>query len=310
MIIKMKTPLIRSSQLSELNNCNVWLKMESAQPTGSFKQRSIGNACLKFAEKGAKKFVSSSGGNAGISVAYMGKLLGIAVTVVVPKTTSQKAIDLMRQEAAEVIVHGDSWIEANQLALSFVSEEAIYIHPFDGQYLWDGVACIIDEVIAEGVRPSAVVLSVGGGSLLSGITQGLLTHQLDIPIYAIETEGTASLNTSMQLGQHISLDRVTGIATTLAAKRVCEQAFKITQQQNIQGITVTDSDTVSACLKFLDDHRTLVEPACGATLSILYDQKVSFSPSDDVLVIVCGGASITYEQLSKYAQQFAEPVRI
>ncbi|WEI18769.1 pyridoxal-phosphate dependent enzyme [Acinetobacter proteolyticus] len=301
----MKTPLIRSSKLSELNGCNVWLKMESAQPTGSFKQRSIGNACLNYVEKGAKRFVSSSGGNAGISVAYMGKLLGVAVTVVVPKTTSQTAIDLMRQESAQVIVHGDSWIEANEHALSFVSEEAVYIHPFDDQYLWDGVACIIDEVIEEGVRPSAVVLSVGGGSLLSGVAQGLHTHHLDIPIYAIETEGTASLNTSIQRGRHISLDQVTGIATTLAAKRVCEQAFKISQQQNVQGITVTDADTVSACLKFLDDHRTLVEPACGASLSILYDQKMSFSPSDEVLVIVCGGASITFDQLAKYVQQFA-----
>ncbi|ENU25248.1 hypothetical protein F993_00021 [Acinetobacter proteolyticus] len=301
----MKTPLIRSSKLSELNGCNVWLKMESAQPTGSFKQRSIGNACLNYVEKGAKRFVSSSGGNAGISVAYMGKLLGVAVTVVVPKTTSQTAIDLMRQESAQVIVHGDSWIEANEHALSFVSEEAVYIHPFDDQYLWDGVACIIDEVIEEGVRPSAVVLSVGGGSLLSGVAQGLHTHHLDIPIYAIETEGTASLNTSIQRGRHISLDQVTGIATTLAAKRVCEQAFKISQQQNVQGIMVADADTVSACLKFLDDHRTLVEPACGASLSILYDQKVSFSPSDEVLVIVCGGASITFDQLAKYVQQFA-----
>ncbi|MCH7336151.1 pyridoxal-phosphate dependent enzyme [Acinetobacter sp. NIPH 2699] len=301
----MKTPLIRSSELSELNNCNVWLKMESAQPTGSFKQRSIGNACLKYVEKGAKKFISSSGGNAGISVAYMGKALHIPVTVIVPKTTSQKAIDLMLQHGAEVIVHGESWVEANELALSLVNDEVIYIHPFDDQYLWDGVANIIDEVIAEGIYPNAVVLSVGGGSLISGINQGLSRNHLDIPIYAIETDGTASLNTSIKMGKHITLEEVTGIATTLAAKQVCENAFLISQSQNVQGMTVSDQEAVTACLKFLDDHRTLVEPACGATLSILYDKKISFAPTEDVLVIVCGGASITFEQLSKYAQQFS-----
>ncbi|WP_445403766.1 pyridoxal-phosphate dependent enzyme [Acinetobacter vivianii] len=304
MTLSIKTPLIKSSQLSELNNCNVWLKMESSQPTGSFKQRSIGNACLKYVEQGAQKFISSSGGNAGISVAYMGNMLNIPVTVVVPKTTSQKAIDLMVQQGAEVIVHGDSWMEANELALSYVNEKAVYIHPFDDQYLWDGVAHIIDEVIAEGIHPSAVILSVGGGSLISGIHQGLTQNYLDIPIYAIETHGTASLNNSMKLGKHIKLDEVTGVATTLAAKQVCENAFMISQNHNVQGITVSDQAAVNACLKFLDDHRTLVEPACGATLSILYDQKINFMPQENVLVIVCGGASISFEQLSKYAQQF------
>ncbi|RLZ11099.1 pyridoxal-phosphate dependent enzyme [Acinetobacter sp. 2JN-4] len=301
----MKTPLIRSSELSELNNCNVWLKMESAQPTGSFKQRSIGNACLKYVEQGAKKFISSSGGNAGISVAYMGKALNIPVTVIVPKTTSQKAIDLMLQQDAEVIVQGESWVEANELALSLVNDEAIYIHPFDNQYLWDGVATIIDEVIADGIYPNAVILSVGGGSLISGIHQGLKRNHLDIPIYAIETDGTASLNTAMKIGKHIKLDEVTGIATTLAAKQVCENAFLISQSENVQAMTVSDQDAVTACLKFLDHHRTLVEPACGATLSVLYDKKISFAPTEDVLVIVCGGASITIEQLSKYAEQFS-----
>ena len=103
-----KTPCIKSNKLSELNNCNVWLKMESSQPTGSFKQRSIGNACLQYAKNGAKKFISSSGGNAGISVAYMGNKLSIPVTVFVPETTSSQAINLMQQENAEVIVHGKS----------------------------------------------------------------------------------------------------------------------------------------------------------------------------------------------------------
>ena len=295
-----KTPLIKSNILSERAHCHVWLKMESAQPTGSFKLRSIGNACQQYLKMGAKKFISSSGGNAGISVAYVGNLLQVPVSIVVPKTTSQKAIDLMHKEKAEVIVHGDTWDEANNLALSMVNEESVYIHPFDDPYLWDGVAPIIDEVLAEGVVPSAVILSVGGGSLISGIRQGLNNHHLNIPIYAIETEGTASLNKSMQEGKHICLSEVTGIATTLAAKQVCENAFVISQQTEVKGLTVTDQQAVSACLNFLDDHRTLVEPACGATLSVLYDQKLSFKSTDHILVIVCGGATITLEHLSQY----------
>lgn len=298
-----KTPIIKSKTLSDLNNCDIWLKMESMQPSGSFKQRSIGNACLYYAQQGAKKFISSSGGNAGISVAYMGNSLSIPATIVVPKTTSQKAIDMMRQQGAEVIVHGDIWTEANELALQFVNSEAIYIHPFDDQHLWDGIVEIIDETIEAGVVPSAVVLSVGGGSLLSGISQGLSKHDLNIPIYAVETEGTASLNTAIKMGQHIKLDKVTGVATTLAAQQVCKKAFELTQSKEIKGITVTDKEAIDACFKFLDDHRTLVEPACGATLATLYNQKINFSNSDNVLVIVCGGASISLKQLLKYSYQ-------
>lgn len=301
--MNIKIPLIKSNVLSELNQCSIWLKMESSQPTGSFKQRSIGHACAQYVQQGAKKFISSSGGNAGISVAYMGNRLKVPVTVVVPETTSQIAIDRMRKENADVIVHGDSWVDANALALSLVNEEAIYIHPFDDQYLWDGIEQIIDEVIAEGIVPSAVVLSVGGGSLLSGIHQGLVKNQLHIPIYAVETEGTASLNTAIKMQQHISLDTVTGVATTLAAKQVCENAFSISQNHHVQGLTVSDHAAVTACFRFLDDHRTLVEPACGATLSVLYDQKLPLTATDQVLVIVCGGASISLEQLSRYAQE-------
>ncbi|MNV22047.1 Phenylserine dehydratase [compost metagenome] len=300
-----KTPCIKSNKLSELNNCNIWLKMESSQPTGSFKQRSIGNACLQYAKKGAKKFISSSGGNAGISVAYMGNKLSIPVTVFVPQTTSSQAINLMQQENAEVIVHGKSWVEANDLALTYVNSEAIYIHPFDDQYLWDGVAHIIDEVISDGVRPDAVILSVGGGSLLSGVSQGLIKNLLNIPIYAVETEGTASLNTSIKTGQHAKLDEVTGIATTLAAKQVCENAFKVSQAEQVISLTVSDKEALAACFNFLDDHRILVEPACGATLSTLYNKKLSFSPTDNVLVIVCGGATVTLEQLFKYSKDLA-----
>ncbi|WPP70304.1 pyridoxal-phosphate dependent enzyme [Acinetobacter pittii] len=300
-----KTPCIRSNKLSELNNCNVWLKMESSQPTGSFKQRSIGNACVQYAKKGAKKFISSSGGNAGISVAYMGNKLSIPVTVFVPETTSTQAINLMQQENAEVIVHGKSWVEANDLALTYVNSEAVYIHPFDDQYLWDGVAHIIEEVISDGVRPDAVILSVGGGSLLSGISQGLIEKSLNIPIYAVESEGTASLNASIRTGQHAKLEEVTGIATTLAAKQVCENAFKVSQTEHIISLTVSDEEALAACFNFLDDHRTLVEPACGATLSTLYTKKLSFSRTDNILVIVCGGATVTLDQLIKYSNDLA-----
>ena len=300
-MLSIKTPLIQSLVLSQLNQCQVWLKMEALQPSASFKQRGISHACQKYFEQGAQRFISSSGGNAGLAVAYTGRQLGVPVTVVVPETTAQRARELIVQQGAEVIVHGASWTEANALAQSLLTQHDVFIHPFDHPLLWEGIIPMIDEVIADGVTPDAVVLSVGGGSLLSGVAAGLKKHGLaHIPIYAVETQGTASLHASIVAKQHVELDQVSGIATTLAAKKVCQNAFEVSQELEVRSLVVSDQDTVDACLKFVDDHRILVEPACGATLSVLYDQAIQFKPADQVLVIVCGGAGITLETLQAF----------
>lgn len=298
MEISIRTPLIYSLPLSQLSGSHVWLKMESAQPTGSFKLRSAAHICRHYAAQGAKAFISSSGGNAGIAVAHSGRRLGLPVTVVVPETTSARARQLIEQEGARLIVHGKVWSEANAYALSLATAENIYIHPFDNPLLWDGISTLVDEVIDEGLRPDAVILSTGGGSLLSGVMQGLEKHQLGhIPVYAVETEGTASLNAALKAGERVTLESVSGIATTLAASQVCENAFTVARRSDVRGMVVTDDEAVNACRRFLDDHRVLTEPACGVSLSMLYDGKISFKPEEKVLVIVCGGASVTLESL-------------
>ncbi|MCX8967373.1 pyridoxal-phosphate dependent enzyme [Erwinia psidii] len=299
MEIAIRTPLIHSLPLSQHCGCNVWLKMESSQPTGSFKLRSAGHICCYYAEKGAMAFISSSGGNAGIAVAHSGRKLGLPVTVVVPETTSVRAKQLIEQEGARLIVHGKVWSEANDFALSLATDKIICVHPFDNPLLWQGISTIVDEVISEGVRPDAVILSVGGSSMLSGIAQGLEKHQLsDIPLYAVETHGTASLNASLEAGKLVRLDKVSGIATTLAANQVCKKAFEVASKLDVRSMLVSDAEALSACRRFLDDHRVLTEPACGVSLSILYDRKIRVNPADNVLVIVCGGASVTLEGIA------------
>ena len=118
------TPLIESLPLSNICGTRVFAKMDALQPSGSFKMRGIGYAAQHYATQGAKRLISSSGGNAGLAVAYAGRTLGLPVLVVVPETTPQRAIDLLQQEKADVIVHGTSWVEANALAQSKRTETA------------------------------------------------------------------------------------------------------------------------------------------------------------------------------------------
>lgn len=300
-MLNINTPLLESLPLSNINATKVWLKMDALQPSGSFKIRGIGYACEYHHAKGARRFISSSGGNAGLAVAYAGKKLNVPVTVVVPETTSQRAVQLLKLEGAEVIIHGKIWSEANKRALSLVTDSDAFLHPFDDPLLWHGHASMIDEVVSAGIKPDAIVLSVGGGGLLSGVVEGLIRNNLnDVDIYAVETEGMSSYFTSIQAGQLTEMPMMTGVATSLGAPKVCQRALDIAKEHCVTPIKVTDQEAVTACLSFLDDNRVLVEPACGASLAVLYGKKMLMNHYQNVLVIVCGGSTSTIDSLKKF----------
>jgi L-serine/L-threonine ammonia-lyase len=303
--LHLHTPLVESAVLSRAAGRRVWLKLEALQPPGSFKIRGIGLACQTYRERGARRFISSSGGNAGLAVAYAGRKLGVPVLVVVPASSTARARELLAAEGAEVTVHGDTWQEANAHAQSMLTPSDAFIHPFDDPLLWQGHATMIDEVAAAGLRPSSVVLAAGGGGLLSGVVEGLQRNAMaEVPVFAVETEGAASLHAGMRAGQRVALDAITSIATSLGAKQVCEQAFALAQSDNITSLVVSDADAVRACVRFMDDHRLVVEPACGAALAPVYSGCAELKTAgDDLLVIVCGGATATAAQLLAWANQ-------
>lgn len=185
MPLHIETPLSESRSLGLPTGHSVWLKLDALQPPGSFKIRGIGAACEEHLRAGARRLVSSSGGNAGLAVAYAGRKLSLPVTVVVPRSTSARARQLLRVEGAEVIVDGPSWQEANVLALSLLAAGDAFIHPFDDPLLWRGHATLIDGIARCGPLPDAVVVAVGGGGLLAGVIEGLRRNRLgDIPVIA------------------------------------------------------------------------------------------------------------------------------
>ncbi len=305
MTLHIDTPLIESRRLSVLAGHSVWLKLDALQPPGSFKIRGIGHACEAYLARGARRFVSSSGGNAGLAVAYAGRLLGVPVTVVVPETTTESAKELLRLENAEVIVHGASWQEANDLARSLIGATDAFLHPFDDPLLWHGHATLVDEVFRSGLRPDAIVLSVGGGGLLSGVVEGLHRYGwFDIPVVAVETEGAASFYEATKVGRTVELERITSIATSLGAKRVCEKAMQCLKEHPIHSMVVSDQSALSACERFLADHRIVVEPACGASLAVAYEDSPELKRFSNVLVVVCGGATCTIDQIREWAKRY------
>ena len=302
--LHIETPLFESRVLSVQSGQTVLLKLENMQPPGSFKIRGIGLACQEYVRRGARRFISSSGGNAGIAVAYAGRHLSVPVVVVVPQTTSERAKALIQIEGAQVVVHGASWQEANALALSMVKESDSFLHPFDNPLLWQGHASLVDEVVRSGVKPDAIVLSVGGGGLLCGIVEGLHRHGwADVPVIAVETQGADSFAQSVQAGRRIELPVISSIATSLGARQVCEQAFNWSKKHPIRSLVVSDQAAVAACDRFLADHRVVVEPACGASLGTIYEGVPELDSFKTVLVVVCGGATTTVEQLQQWTRK-------
>lgn len=297
------TPLLASNAFPLRAGQTIWLKMEALQPTGSFKLRGIGHACAEYQRRGAKRFISSSGGNAGIAAAYSGRKLGVPVLVVVPESCSARARTLIAREGAEVVVHGATFHDAHAHALALVGVGDAFIHPYDDALLWEGHASMIDEIAAAGVVPDAVVLSVGGGGLLAGVIAGLRRHGWDqVPVIGVETAGADALAQSLQAGRQVELKAMTSIATSLGARSIAPHALALAQAHPVHSHVVSDNDAVQGSMRFMDDHRVVVEPACGAALSYVYQAPALLKESATVVVIVCGGATATVAQLEQWSE--------
>ncbi|CAO3572157.1 unnamed protein product [Mortierella alpina] len=311
------TPLLHSTLLSRKNQANVWLKLDNLQPSGSFKIRGLGHMSQKAYEKHGPKahLICSSGGNAGLAVAYAGRQLGIKATIVVPLTTNEFMKKKIIAEGAEVVVEGEAWDEADLRARSIVASDphAVYIPPFDHQDIWNGNSSMIAELQQQlgGVVPDAIVLCVGGGGLMNGVILGCQAAGWNkVPILAVETHGANSFQQSVLASELVTLPRITSIATSLGAKTCSAKSLELSRVHPVIPFAVSDAMAASACWQFLDDHRLLVEPACGASLSIAYTPALlsniftNLDQDSNVVFIVCGGSNIGFEQLTKYKEMF------
>ncbi|EDO44173.1 predicted protein [Nematostella vectensis] len=299
--LHVKTPLLESHPLSRKAKCSVYIKLDNVQPCGSFKIRGVGNLCQKAVQRGSQHLVCSSGGNAGLAAAYSARMLDTPCDIIVPSTTPESMVVRLREEGANVTVHGDVSV------LCYT-----YVPPFNHPDIWEGVASVIHES-SEQIKnkPDVVVVCVGGGGLLCGVLQGL--HDVgwkDVPVIAMETEGANSFEASVKAGELVTLDGIRSIAKTLGATRVAERALEWTKEHNVISCVCTDSQAVNACERFANDHRMLVEPSCGATLAAIYENILPKLQVDGrlgtiktALVIVCGGNMVTIEQLLKWKTQ-------
>ncbi|KAK4155451.1 tryptophan synthase beta subunit-like PLP-dependent enzyme [Chaetomidium leptoderma] len=304
-----ETPLISSPPLSRAAGCNIFLKLENVQPSGSFKSRGIGNMMLTAlsnppatsdgttttAEQQEEvHFYCSSGGNAGLACATTAISLRCPCTIVVPTATSSFMVAKLRELGAHVVQSGASWVEADTfLRETFLANperggpRQVYVPPFDHPDIWTGASTLVDEIAADvmmggrfqGGGVDAVVCNVGGGGLLNGVMEGLERNRKRLggsggtKVLALETVGADSLHASVLAGELVTLPGITSIATSLGARRVSEKTWEWVQRAggDLVSATVTDKEAAMACVRFLDDARILIEVACGATIATVYN---------------------------------------
>ena len=296
---------------------NVFLKLENVQPAGSFKIRGIGLTMQNAARNGCAKFVGSSGGNAGMAMAYAAAKIGKKLSLFVPKNTpgfmEQKLVD----EGAEVFLVGENWDESNEAAFKNVYEDVsgstFFVHPHNQATTWKGHSTLVDELVwqlkelGEEELPSCIVSAVGGGGLALGILQGMERHGWEETVLvAMQTQGAASLCKSLEEGKLVTLDTINTRATSLAMKTVMEELFSyvMDNSERLKCKAVSDAEALDACLKIADDERILVEPACGAALAGVYEGMVkNIGGEGPVVVVVCGGNIVNLDTIDQWKEE-------
>jgi len=322
------SPVVTRTFETEAFIYEVFFKLEVLQPSGSFKDRGISHLINSFLKKGhISRLICSSGGNAGHSVATYGFKLGIPVDVYVPTTTKALMINKLTSKGANVIITGENWNAADEKANEALREDssAKYIPPFDHPLIWEGHSSIVSEMksyfdLHHLGAPDSFILSVGGGGLLCGVQQGLSkVGWTETEIIAVETEGAASFAAAKASNRVVSLDKISTIASTLGALAVTPAVLQ--SEITTHSFLVSDKEAVEACVKFADDQRMIVEPACGASLALLYSEtalprfestilkncvdKTSREKNRlRVVVIVCGGSAVSLDLLQDWRETF------
>ncbi|WP_285431132.1 pyridoxal-phosphate dependent enzyme [Pseudomonas sp. fls2-241-R2A-110] len=302
-MLHIRTPLILHPGLSTPAR-RIWLKLENLQPSGSFKLRGMGLLCSQAKAQGKRKVVCPSGGNAGFATAMAAAALGLQACIVVPHTTPETTRARISKTGAEVIVHGKVWDEANQRAKELSQEsDTQYVPAFDHPVLWEGHSTLIDEVLEDCPQVDAIVTSVGGGGLLSGILTGLIRHnRRDCRIIACETLGAASFAAAMEAGHPVRLPRIDTVATSLGAAQVADWPVQHIREFPYECVVLGDDEAIMGVVRYASDLRQLVEPACGVSLAVAYLDHPAIAQAHDVVIVVCGGVSISAQLVAGWAR--------
>jgi len=292
-----RTPMLTSRQLSERTGFDIRLKAELFQNVGSYKIRGpLNKFALMPEEQKRRGVVCSSAGNHAQGVALAARIHGIRAVVCMAKNATPAKIAATKAYGAEVVLHGMIWDEANEKAKELVRDEGLtYVHPFDDAQLIAGQGTLGLEIVEDWPDVDAIVVPIGGGGLISGVSMAAKSFNPKIKIIGVESSDGPAMKASVEAGSLQTIDCRT-IIDGLRVRRAGELNFSVVQRFVDDIVALPDRDIFEAMIWVMERCKLLVEGAAAAPVAALLHDLVKLPKGSRVCAVLSGG-NLNLDQL-------------
>lgn len=283
-----KTDLIRATKLSK--QCELYLKTENLQETGSFKLRGAYYKISQLTEEEKSRgIIACSAGNHAQGVAMAATQSGIQSLICMPDGAPISKVEATKQLGAEVCLVKGAYDDAYATALQLQEDTgATFIHPFDDDEVIAGQGTIGLEILDELENPDAVVVPIGGGGLISGVAYAIKHLNPNVKIYGVQAAGAASMVKSQQEGTPITLDQAETFADGIAVKHPGDITYQLVEQYVDEIVTVSEDEIAAAILALIEKQKVIAEGAGAVSVAAVLFHKLPVE-GKKVVCIVSGG---------------------
>ncbi|CAG4957499.1 unnamed protein product [Colias eurytheme] len=279
------------AHMSEKLGMEIFLKQEFMQYTGCFKERGVRNALTLLSEEQKKLgVISASTGNHGLSMSYHSTLMGIPCIIVMPIQAPITKISKCEQFGAKLMLHGNNIGEAKRFAMGVAKEKKMrYINGYDHPNVIEGQGTIGIEIIEQIHGVDAVLVPVGGGSLVTGIAVAVKHLKPDTEVYGVQTEKTCSMVESFKKNERVAITIDSTIADGLAVNMVGVNAY-----YNLKGLldkmVIVKEDWVArAIMHIVEEERFVVEGAAAVPVAAIMAGLFPNLKGKKVCCVISGG---------------------
>jgi len=286
-----RTACPHSVPLSRATGCEIYCKLEFLQRTGSFKERGARNALLLLDEERRRRgVITASAGNHALGLSYHAGLLGIPVSVVMPRFAPLTKIVNCQQLGATVVLEGADIEEARRHAVKLIEERGLtYINGYDDPDIIAGQGTMGLEIVEQVPDLEAVIIPIGGGGLIAGMALAIKTLKPNVSIIGVEPERAASFSSAVKAGAPILIQMLPTLADGLAVPRVGQNAFNLARPLIDRLITVGERAIALAVLRLVELEKSVVEGAGAVPLAACLSGLVPELAGKKVVLPLCGG---------------------
>jgi threonine dehydratase len=294
-----KTPCARSQALSERFDCELYLKLENLQMTGSFKDRGAFNAvALLTDEQRRAGVIAASAGNHAQGLAFAAQRAGVRATIVMPVATPLIKVTATRARGATIVLHGESFDDAAAEALRLSHEQGlVLVPPFDGDAVIAGQGTVGLEILEDVPGVDGVIVPVGGGGLAGGVGVALAALRPEVKLYGAQASAVPSMYTALEAGHPVLVPPARTLADGIAVRAVCPRTLALARAHLDQLVLVDEEEIAEAVLLLLEVEKTVAEGAGAAPLAALMSHALPLEGK--TVVVVVSGGNIDVQILSR-----------